>query len=375
MEIFFDHKIFSLQNYGGPSRYFVNLANKLNEIETVNAKIFSPIHINYMLSGVSKNNIGFANKIPFAGFLGKSNTFKNNIIKINNRVNNFYIKKRKPDIIHTTYYGNDFPIETNNLVVTVYDLIHEIFAEEYTSKNNHLPKKDILDRAKQIICISESTKKDLIKFYNIREEIITVTHLSNSLASNNDSPQISKTRLPKKFFLYVGSRWKYKNFSQLLHVLNYNKNLHNEFDLVTFGGGKLTHDEKKLIKKLGLNHNKIIQIDGNESLLRDLYKQAEFFIYPSRYEGFGIPILESFSQECPVLCSNTSSFPEVAGDAAIFFDPNDIESISKSIEKITHSGELRQKLIKSGNERLQKFSWTKCASETLNVYKKIIELN
>lgn len=371
MEIFFDHKIFSLQNYGGPSRYFVNLANKLNEIETVNAKIFSPIHINYMLSNISKNNIGFAKKIPFADFLGKSNTFKNNIIKINNKINNFYIKKRRPDIIHTTYYGNDFPYESNNLVVTVYDLIHEIFADEYTSKNNHLPKKDILERAKQIICISESTKKDLIKFYNIKNEKITVTHLSNSLSSNNHSLQIPKTRLPKKFFLYVGSRWKYKNFSQLLHVLNYNKNLYNEFDLVTFGGGKLTHDEKKLIKKLGLNYDKIIQIHGDENLLRNLYKQAEFFIYPSKYEGFGIPILESFSQKCPVLCSNTSSFPEVAGDAAIFFDPNNIESISKSIEMLINSENLRQTLIEKGNERVQKFSWTKCASETLSVYKKI----
>ena len=372
MEIFFDHKIFSLQNYGGPSRYFVNLVSKLNEIETVNAKIYSPIHINYMLYGIPKNNIGFANKIPFANILGKSNTIKNNIININNKVNNFYIKKRKPDVIHTTYYGKDFPIESNNLVVTVYDLIHEIFADEYTSKNNHLPKKDILDRARQIICISESTKKDLIKFYNIKEEKITVTHLSNSLSSNNHSLQISKTRLPKKFFLYVGSRWKYKNFNQLLYVLNYNKNLHNEFDLITFGGGKLTHDEKKLIKKLGLNYEKIIQIHGDENLLKNLYKQAEFFIYPSKYEGFGIPILESFSQECPVLCSNTSSFPEVAGDAAIFFDPNNIESISKSIEIIINSEDLRKKLIKKGNERLNKFSWTKCASETLNVYKKII---
>ena len=372
MEIFFDHKIFSLQNYGGPSRYFINLANKLNEIETVNAKIFSPIHINYMLSGISKKNIGFANKIPFADFLGKSNSFKNTIIKINNKVNNFYIKKRRPDIIHTTYYGNDFPIDSNNLVVTVYDLIHEIFANEYTGKNNHLPKKKILDRAKQIICISESTKKDLVKFYNISEEKITVTYLSNSLSSNNDLLDISKTKLPKKFFLYVGSRWKYKNFNQLLYVLNYNKKLHKEFDLITFGGGKLTLSEKKLIEKLGLNYNKIVQIDGNENLLKNLYKQAEFFIYPSRYEGFGIPILESFSQQCPVICSNTSSFPEVAGDAAILFDPNDIASISKSIEMIINSEDLRQKLIKKGNERLKKFSWTKCALETFNVYKKVI---
>jgi len=372
MKIFFDHKIFTLQNYGGPSRYFVNLINQLNEIKSINAKIYAPIHINHFLSNTGSNNIAIANKVPLANYFSQFNTFKNQMMKINNKLNNFYMNKDKPDIIHTTYYEDKFPLKTDNLVVTVFDLIHEIFHKDYNEMKNFLPKENILKKAKQIICISESTKKDLINFYNIDKKKITVTYLANSLSSNCEHLDKRKIKLKNNFFLYVGSRWKYKSFNQLLHLLNQNKEIHKEFDLVAFGGGKLNNDEKKLIKKLNLNIDKIIQIDGDENILKLLYRNAEFFIYPSKYEGFGIPILESFSQECPFLCSKTSSLPEVAGDAAIFFDPNDLSSISSSIEKIISSKDLRLSLIKKGNERLQMFSWNKCALETLNVYKKIV---
>ena len=372
MKIFFDHKIFTLQNYGGPSRYFVNLIDQLNKIDSINAKIYAPIHINHFLSNMANNNIGIANKVPFANYLSQFNSFRKQIMKINNKLNNLYVDKNKPNIIHSTYYDDGFPLKTDNLVVTVFDLIHEIFHDDYNQNKNFLPKENILQKASQIICISESTKKDLIKFYNVDKKKITVTYLANSLSSNYEAPIKARVKLNNKFFLYVGPRWKYKNFNQLLYLLHDNKQIHNEFDLVTFGGGKLNHDEKKLIKKLNLNKDKIIQIDGDESTLKYLYRNAEFFIYPSKYEGFGIPILESFSQECPVLCSNTSSLPEIAGDAASFFDPNDLSSISKSINKIISSNDLRSSLIKKGNKRLEMFSWNKCALETLNVYKKMI---
>ena len=119
--------------------------------------------------------------------------------------------------------------------------------------------------------------------------------------------------------------------------------------------------------------DRITHINGDENLLRSLYKNAEFFIYTSKYEGFGIPILESFSQNCPVLCSNTSSLPEVAGDAAIYFNPDDYTSISEAIEKIIYSNNEKGNLIKKGRERLKLFSWEKCAEETNKVYKKILD--
>ena len=126
-----------------------------------------------------------------------------------------------------------------------------------------------------------------------------------------------------------------------------------------------------LINELGLNTKNIIHINGNENFLKSLYTNAEFLIYPSKYEGFGIPILESFSQNCPVLCSNTSSLPEVADDAALFFNPDEPEEISLTIDRFLQSSESRNKLIGKGLERLKKFSWDRCAKQTLNIYQNL----
>ena len=127
-----------------------------------------------------------------------------------------------------------------------------------------------------------------------------------------------------------------------------------------------------MINKYNLNKSRILQLHGNDTLLKSLYRNAEFFIYPTKYEGFGIPLLESFSQKCPVLCSNIPSLREVAGNAAIYFDPDDIESIFNGIERITVDKENKDQYIKKGLIRLKEFSWKKCAYETLNVYKKLI---
>ena len=106
-------------------------------------------------------------------------------------------------------------------------------------------------------------------------------------------------------------------------------------------------------------------------LVKSLYTNAEFLIYPSKYEGTGIPILESFSQNCPVLCSNTSSLPEVADDAALFFNPDEPEEISLTIDRFLQSSESRNILIGKGLERLKKFSWDRCAKQTLNIYQNL----
>jgi glycosyltransferase involved in cell wall biosynthesis len=153
-----------------------------------------------------------------------------------------------------------------------------------------------------------------------------------------------------------------------LKALNLNKKIFINHQLVLFGGGKITNDEIKKILDLNLDPKNIIQLNGDDNLLKTLYQNSEFFIYPSKYEGFGIPILESFSQHCPVLCSNTSSFPEVAGNAAIYFDPNDYSSISECIDKIISSKKIKDYYIKKGLDRLKLFSWKKCAAETKNIY-------
>jgi len=369
MKIFFDHKIFVNQNYGGPSRYFLNLVKNLNYIENVNAKIFAPLHINKHLSSHNTNDKHFSHKIFLAEKISNYNFFKKKLMTVNNIINRHLINKFKPDILHTTYYNDDLFSKNIKFVVTVYDLIHEIFQNEYGYIKEIYNKKKILERADHIICISESTKNDLINYYNIPIEKISVVYLGMNLTYNSQKSKIfSNTLIKKNFFLYVGKRNKYKNFYGLLEALNLNKKIFINHQLVLFGGGKITNDEIKKILDLNLDPKNIIQLNGDDNLLKTLYQNSEFFIYPSKYEGFGIPILESFSQHCPVLCSNTSSFPEVAGNAAIYFDPNDYSSISECIDKIISSKKIKDYYIKKGLDRLKLFSWKKCAVETKNIY-------
>lgn len=367
MKIFYDHKIYCRQNYGGPSRYFVNLSNNINKFKNVNSKIFAPYHINFFLPKNNENKI-----LPFSKKINRSNILKRYILKINNLINTKNLNIFKPDIVHTTYYDNSFPPKNTKSIITVFDLIHEIFSDEYGYSKNYLPKKFILENVDHIICISNSTKNDLVNLYNIDKKKISVTHLATDFDSNFKKLNLSDYGIEGKFFLYVGSRWKYKNFKKLLYALEYNKNILNEYKLILFGGGKLTKDELNIINKTNLNKKNIIHIEGDEKILKSLYSSAEFFIYTSKYEGFGIPILESFSQNCPVLCGTNSSLTEVGGNATLNFDTNDYTSIASSIEKILNSHELRLDLIKKGNKQSKLFSWKKCADETLNIYKKII---
>ena len=141
-----------------------------------------------------------------------------------------------------------------------------------------------------------------------------------------------------------------------------------QFEIICFGGGRFTNIEWELFNQLGLKE-RIKQFSGNDELLGQLYNSASVFVCPSLYEGFGLPLLEAMAHDCPVICSNTSSLPEVVGDAAELFDPFDIDSIGNALEKILFSTERREELINLGTHQLKHFSWKKCAEETLQIYK------
>ena len=278
MKIFFDHKIFVNQKYGGPSRYFANLVKELNFLDSTTAKIFAPLHINNYLNNLNKNNIGFSNKFLFQERFAKSPRLNKKLMGLNNYLNKFFFSTFKPDIFHTTYYNKDFIANKKKLVVTVFDLIHEIYRKEYNFSKQYLPKKEILNSAEHIICISNSTKNDLMKYYDIPEKKISVTYLATDFKLIDNQPV-----LKEKYFLYVGSRWKYKNFSALLEVLGYDKNILQNFKLVIFGGGKLSTEEIELINKYNIDKTKIIHFEGDDNLLKSLYKKQNMRVLVFHY--------------------------------------------------------------------------------------------
>lgn len=366
MRIAYDYQAFALQSYGGISRYFFHLAKNLADFNQV-LRIFAPIYRNQYLSEAPGNFVDgrFMKNFPFKSYpLVKSLDF-------------FWSRDRisqwQPSLLHETYYSNlSLAPKKCPTVITVYDMNHEIFHEQYSVFNRTSRNKRIaINRADHVICISENTKRDLMSIFDTDERKISVIHLGFDSAQKNlpdDLTPICK----KPFLLFVGHRPGYKNFSSFLKAVANSKRLIKDFDLIAFGGGKFTMHELELIKSLGYADNQVRQISGSDSYLNQGYQQATAFVHPSVYEGFGIPPLEAMAQKCPVISSNSSSMPEVIGRAAEFFSPTNLEEMQFAIENVVYSKERTQELIINGLSRIQDFSWQKCAKETLSVYNSIL---
>jgi len=393
MKILFDHQIFEFQRFGGISRYFFELINHLENDKDVQWEL----PVSYSDNEYLKSLPGFGDKIlpksekvdHYKKFLwgtdfrGKGmlyrikkklvpEPFPNKESEINKTKTIEVLRQGHFDIFHPTYYDDYFleHIEGKPFVLTVYDLIHQIFPEfglyEKMDKN-----KDLLQRASTIIAISESTKSDLINIFNIDEKKIVVTHLASSLRENgSEVGEDFKNKLPFRYLLFVGGREGYKNFlffAQVVAALT-----GEEKDLcVVCTGSPFNEKELYLFNKTGITE-RMVHTYVNDNELSYLYRNAAAFVFPSMYEGFGLPVLEAFSCGCPVLVSNTSSLIEIGGDAVIYFDPKNPASMIRAIKGILTNVELRIHNISKGYEQVKKFSWQKTADETKTVYQEIV---
>jgi glycosyltransferase involved in cell wall biosynthesis len=253
-------------------------------------------------------------------------------------------------------------------------MVHELYPDMFADDNpTRFQKRCSVERADHVICISENTRRDLIEILKVSSEKISVVHLGvDALEKAGKFPGGEEGRFPKPFLLYVGHRAGYKNFTALLRAFASSPDLAKDFDLVAFGGGPLSPAEVELIAQLRLPADSVRQVGGDDSLLGAHYRAAAAFVYPSIYEGFGLPPLEAMAQGCPVISSNTSSMPEVIGDAAEFFDPLDVESLAHSLHKVLSDQCYAGDLVQRGHRRLRQFSWERCARETLDVYKALL---
>ena len=183
----------------------------------------------------------------------------------------------------------------------------------------------------------------------------------------------SKEKINVPYVLFVGSRAKYKNFNFFLHSFSKSKRLMKDFNIILFGGEEILDKEKQKFKNLNFKKNQIIHRKGNDAVLKYLYKNAQAHIFPSLYEGFGLSLVESMYSGCPIICSNTKTFIEIAGDSAEFFDPKDEENLLNSIEKVVYDSEYSKKLIEKSMYRVKKFSWKNCSIETIKIYESLIK--
>jgi glycosyltransferase involved in cell wall biosynthesis len=367
MNIAFDYQIFTRQNYGGISRYISQLAVGLLELQQ-KVKIIAPIHINNYLEVLPRDVVTGIRVKRYPPKMSRLFSIYNHAFSIPK------INKFKPNVIHETYYST-FGINTKScpIVVTVHDMIHEIFKDQFSKYDNTTKiKKAAIERADKIICITENTKKDLIRIFNISEDKVTVIHHGYDLFDRGNHIEMIGFSTSRPFLLYVGSRGGYKNFYGLLKAISLSKQLLSDIDIVVFGGPKFSSEEISIFRTLGLSEGQVKHVRGNDSLLRTYYKTARAFVFPSFYEGFGMPPLEAMAHGCPVIASNTSSMPEVIGNAGQYFNPAEPDDIRLAIESVVYSDKHVSNLQYLGYKRLSNFSWSKCAKDTLKVYQSLV---
>jgi len=362
MKILFDYKIFYQQKVGGISNYFYHLGKEL--IKLNQDILYSiPLHKNEYLKKIEKN---YKKGIYLAKFPSRINMIVENI---NHLLTKKTINSYKPNIIHETYYSEKI-YDNKKLVCTVYDMINEKFSNFFPNSEEITKiKKSTVMRADHIICISERTKEDLINFFNVDENKITVTLLASSVR------EAKSKSLKKKFnncLLFVGSRYGYKNFKNFIKAYSSSIFLKKNFKIIAYGGEKFSKIDRKILQDYKIEKNKVMFLQNNIYELSYLYSNVAALIYPSFYEGFGLPILEAMKCGCPVISSNGGSLMEVGGNGIEYFDPRNFESIKDHIERIVKSEELQKKSIEYGYLRSSQFSWSKCAEETQAIYNKIV---
>jgi glycosyltransferase involved in cell wall biosynthesis len=354
-----------LQKYGGISRYFARLLQELKD-SPHDPHVFAPFHRNQYLKNLPNARIcgGYFAKYP------KKTTKL--FFAANKFVSDRCIRRWNPHVVHETYYGSiGVTKKKSPVVVTVHDMIHEIMPECFLPSDPTSRQKQLsVKRADHVICVSENTKKDLQHYYDIADDKISVIHHGHDSFSQSRRTVVSDSPESEPFILYVGQRSGYKNFKMLITALSMFPFLRNNVRLIAAGGGPFSSEEIAFIKKCKLH--RVIQIEATDAQLSALYSEAVALVYPSLYEGFGIPLLEAFAHACPVIASRSSSIPEVVENAAAMFDPHSVEDLGNVLGGVIASKELRESLVTRGLNRLESFSWKKCASETLAVYEKVI---
>lgn len=382
MKILLDHQAATYQNYGGVSRLFYELMQNIDreKYQIDMPVLYSDNH--YIRKTDSKirpkpDPLKWIFKGPFPG---KGKAFKAlqllgikpDADKANKKNSMKVLKQGKYNLFHPTYYDTYFMDTVADLktpfVLTVFDMIHEKFSRWFPgSEKLQKNKKMLAEKSEKVIAISESTKRDLHEIYGISNDKIEIIHLSASFSGLKKTGSL----VQDKYVLFVGDRWIYKNFTRFVYSVSSVLRKYG-LKLVCAGSRKFQDYEIEFLHDAGVHDLAVhIPIDNDQDLF-NLYSDAVCFVFPSLYEGFGIPLLESFSAGCPVICSRGSSFDEVTGGAAEQFDPYDALSIGNSLKKVLESETYRQELQEKGYAQNAKFSWKRMADEHSEIYRKTV---
>jgi glycosyltransferase involved in cell wall biosynthesis len=352
--IIFGPEIWSLQENGGISRYCYEIIRILDSME-LNVKAI-----------VGPNSNVYSKLID-----------KKLIVKID-RESPSSVRHAMSDvtrgfekgIYHATYYdkqnlriAKEFGLRT---FVTVHDLIGDLFPAKikWYQRRNRIQQKAV-EECDHVVSVSKNTKKDLLRLYNVSEENVRVIHQGVSPLENS----YQNVDLPKTpFVLHVGSREGYKNFLFTAEAISQSSDLYH-LKVVAFGGGEFSKFERQRLEEIGMTE-RVQHLSGSDGILNLLYRSATALIYPSLYEGFGVPPLEAMRSRCPAVVSDRGSIPEICGSFACYFNPESFTSFEAAINSVLHNKynyQLEEAFLHS-----QKYTWERTAERTLSYYREVI---
>ena len=362
MEVIIDGYIYHAQKMGGISRIFNAV---LPIICALNPSISLKIILHATKSDLSEQ-IGQIIVPNLEKYLLPRNLWKDLYPFLNNLLVNQKVKNTRNTIFHSTYYRSLVGWRGKQ-IFSVYDLIYEKYPDTFNDARDviHL-KSQAFKRADHLICISDATKQDLIHYYNIPDEKISISHLGYGEQFRPvDSSRID-LRMDIPFILYVGGRAKYKGFSDLVTAYSQWRSRH-DLKLVVVGN-EWTKQESELLSNMGIQHQ--VQLLGgiDDKQLCDLYNQARAFVYPSHYEGFGLPLLEAMACVCPVIASSIPSTREIAGDIPFYFEVAKPEGLTDALDVCIEKNRRDADQVKAGLVWVKQYSWEKTAQAIIDVY-------
>ncbi|MDP3393590.1 glycosyltransferase family 1 protein [Sediminibacterium sp.] len=364
MTIRYDYQIFCEQPYGGISRYYYELIYRLQQKPGIHIQLDILSADNIFLEQLKGKN--FWNELQFKG--------KKDLNRLlSNAYDSFAARMQPFDVFHPTYYSKTSLNRTAGkpMVITIHDMIDERFHKGQVAYENIIAlRAKHISQADKIIAVSENTRNDLIELCGVDPNKIETIYHGNSFNLNIDRFTQPKL-IEQPYLLYTGKRYAYKNFDRFLQSLIPIMKANPDLWLVCAGGGAFKKAELNQLNKLQLNHRVIYQPIHNNEQLASLYNHAQCLVYPSLYEGFGLPIIEAFACGCPVITSMGSSTGEIAGDAAVLINPNNTDEMTQKMNELLYNESLQNQLVQLGHNRAHLFNWDKTANQTLKLYQAI----
>jgi glycosyltransferase involved in cell wall biosynthesis len=371
-EIVVDGVIFQSQARGGISKLFSEILPRMCEAD-------DSLHISLLTHGRLKGALPQHRHITHRSipdierYLRPNCVWQSVLPKIKHFTYNLWVGTGEGKIWHSTYYT--MPEKWRGYsVTTVHDMVFELFPQFYSGPDFDLfrqRKRLSVQRADAIICVSDTTRQDVLRLYELdADKVYVVPNACSDIFRRLDSTKVpANIQMEQPFLLYIGNRARYKNFDLLAKAYSLWPQ-RKEVALVLVGAKPVSESERQLMTELAIAKQVKLLKDVDDETLCHLYNRAVVFVYPSLCEGFGIPLLEAMACGCPIVASRIPSTIEVAGDCPVYFDPTEEDDLLNALDIALSQGRNSER-VQAGLERVKSYSWDKTAAQTLEVYRSV----